>query len=449
MSQKKFDLVVIGTGTAGIAVANKSVKAGKSVAIIDSKPFGGTCALRGCDPKKILIGFADTIDQANRFKGVGIDGSIRINWREMVKFKEAFTSPIPHKREDMFRSQGIEAFHGEAKFSGPNTIHVGKDTLVGEKILIATGAKAMDLPFEGNEHLLDNEQFLNLKDLPRRVLFVGGGYISMEFAHISIRSGAEVTVINDRKQILSNFDPFLVGLLEKHSRELGINIINESSVQGVYKKGDSYIVKYKTASGEKEQEADIVVHGAGRSPNIQGLNLEVANVAHDKTGIEVNSFMQSTSNPTVYAAGDVAKGGLQLTPVASYEAHVVASNIIKGNNKEAEYPLIPSVVFTVPHLASVGLDESQAQAKGIKYKVNQSETSDWYSARRLNEKYEGYKILLSEDGKQVLGAHFLSHRADELINISTMVIQMKISPVDFKKMIFAYPTATSDISYML
>jgi glutathione reductase (NADPH) len=449
MSRKNFDLVVIGTGTGGISVASKCVKAGMSVAIIDSKPFGGTCALRGCDPKKILVGFVDTLDQVKRFNGVGLDGSVKINWEQLIKFKEAFTSPIPHKREDMFKSQGIEAFHGEAKFSNPNTIHVGKDTLVGKKILIATGAKAMDLPFEGQEHLLDNEQFLNIKTLPRRILFVGGGYISMEFAHICIRSGAEVTLINDRSQILSNFDPFLVEMLEKHSRELGINIINESSVQGVYKKGDSYIVKYKTASGEKERETDLVVHGAGRSPNIQGLNLEIANVVFDKKGIEVNSYMQSTSNPAIYAAGDVAKGGLQLTPVASYEAHIVASNIIKGNNKEANYPYIPSVVFTIPHLASVGLTESEAQSKGIKYKVNQSEISDWYSARRLNERYEGYKILLSEDGKQVLGAHFLSHRADELINISTMVLQMKISPVDFKKMIFAYPTVTSDISYML
>jgi glutathione reductase (NADPH) len=449
MNEKNFDVIVIGTGTAGLTAANKCNAEGKSVAIIDHKPFGGTCALRGCDPKKILVGFAEAVDQVNRLQENGVIGEVKINWQQMIKFKNEFTSPIPAKREDSLTANGISTFHGPASFSDTHTIKIGNETIKGKNIIIATGAGPMKLPFEGNDLLIDNEQFLNLPSLPRKILFVGGGYISMEFAHIAAISGAEVIVINDKKQVLDNFDHFLVGLIEERTKTLGITLINEATVEGVIKENGGYKVKYRDKENLKEYFVDLVVHGAGRTPNVMDLNLEAANVLHDKRGIIVNSYMQSISNPSVYAAGDVAKGGLPLTPVASFEAHIVASNIVNGNSKEISYPPIPSVAFTIPHLASVGLTEEEANKREIRYKVNYSRTSDWFSSRRLNEKYEGHKILLSEDGKFILGAHLLGHRADEVINLFTIAIHKKMATPEIKKMILAYPTSSSDISYML
>jgi glutathione reductase (NADPH) len=446
---KKFDLIVIGTGSAGATVAKKCRSEGLSVAIIDEKPFGGTCAQRGCDPKKVLVGFANAIEQVHRFQGLGLAGKTHINWTEMMAFKDTFTDPVPKNREENFSSQGIVSFHGTAAFTSPNEIQVGKDTLSGEKILIATGASATKLPFEGQEHLIDNEDFLELKSLPKKIAFVGGGYISMEFSHIANRAGAEVTIINDGERILKNFDPYLVDLLEKQSKELGINIIHNSRATGVMKKDDGFILKYKQNENHKEITADLIVHGAGRSPNTKRLNLESANVAYDKKGITVNSFGQSVSNPQVYAAGDVANGGLPLTPVASFEAHIVASNILKENSKKEDYPPIPSVVFTIPHLASVGLTEEKAKEKGIKYKIKCQETSGWFMAKRLNENFSGHKILLSEDEKYILGAHLLGHGVEEIINIFAQAIHHKTEVNEIKKMIFAYPSVSSNISSML
>ena len=445
----EFDVIVIGTGTAGLTVANKCRNKGLSVAIIDKKPFGGTCALRGCDPKKILVGVGQAWDQAQRFRGKGISGDIKLSWDKMLAFKNTFTDSIPVERENSLSSKGIQTFHGTARFTGKNEIKVDETTLTGKNILIATGNSTMKLPFEGNEHLIDNEAFLNLKQLPKKIAFIGGGYISMEFAHIAIRAGAEVTVINNKPNVLDKFDPFLVNFLQQRSAELGIKIINDTMVDGIKKDKDSYIVECKKNGGTMRLVADLVVHGAGRSPNIEDLNLDVGGVAHDKKGVEVNAFMQSTSNPSVYAAGDVAKGGLPLTPVAGYEAHIVSANILKSDGKEVSYPAIPSVVFTIPHLASVGFTEQEALKKGLKYIVKKQETSEWYSARRLNEKFEAYKVLLSEDGSKILGAHLLGHGAADTINLFAMAMNEDLETTEIKKMIFAYPTHASDISYML
>lgn len=449
MKAKNFDVIVLGTGTAGFTVASKCRAEGKSVAIIDPKPFGGTCALRGCDPKKILVGFGKMVDQVNRLNQKGVTGKVKISWQDMIKFKNEFTSPIPAKREASLTEEGISTYHGSAIFSGPNHIRLGNDTIEGKNIVIATGAEPFRLPFKGSDLLIDNEQFMNLEALPEKMLFVGGGYISMEFAHIAALSGAEVIVINNKKQVLDHFDPFLVGLLEERTKSMGITLINEATVEGIVKDNNEFQVKYRDREDLKECSVDLVVHGAGREPNIQNLNLEIANVLHDKDGIIVNSYMQSISNPSIYAAGDVAKSGPPLTPVASFEAHVVASNIIKGNNKKINYPAIPSVAFTIPHLASVGLTEYEANQKGIEFKVNCDTTSDWFSSKRLNEIFEGHKILLTKDGHFILGAHLLGHRADEVINLFTIAINKRIEASEIKKMIFAYPTSVSDISYML
>src|SRR5438132_11371449 len=181
---KNFDLVIIGTGAAGATAAYKCRDAGWEVAIVDSRPCGGTCALRGCDPKKVLVGAADVMDWVQRMKGKGIQGDqARIDWPELIRFKRSFTDPVPKNREADYAKAGIEAFHDRAQFVGQTAVQVGKDILEGRYILIATGATPRKLDIPGEQFLTTSERFLELESLPHRIVFIGGGYIAVEAAH--------------------------------------------------------------------------------------------------------------------------------------------------------------------------------------------------------------------------------------------------------------------------
>ncbi|CAN5508999.1 hypothetical protein BH18THE2_BH18THE2_27290 [soil metagenome] len=196
----------------------------------------------------------------------------------------------------------------------------------------------------------------------------------------------------------------------------------------------------------------MVVHGAGRVPDIEDLQLDVAGVeaADRKKGIKVNEYLQSTSNPSVYAVGDAAaSGGMPLTPVATYEGEIVATNLLEGNHVTHNYMGIPSVVFTIPPLASVGLHEEAAKSKGLKFKTNYGDTSKWYSSKRIGESHAGFKILVEESTNRILGAHLLGQNSEEVINIFALAIRLGIGSKDLKSMMFSYPTNSSDIRYML
>jgi glutathione reductase (NADPH) len=188
---ERYDLIVIGTGTAATVAAKRCRAAGWSVAVIDERPFGGTCALRGCDPKKILVGAAEAVDRPRRLAGKGVrHAALEIDWPHLMAFKRSFTDPVPDAKEASFAEQGIAAYHGHARLTGRNTIAVGDDLLEGRHILLAAGARPMTLGIAGEEHLATSDDFLALDELPRRIVLVGGGYIAFEFAHIARRAGA-------------------------------------------------------------------------------------------------------------------------------------------------------------------------------------------------------------------------------------------------------------------
>lgn len=468
--EDEFDLVVIGTGAAASTVAYKCRSAGWNVAVIDSRPFGGTCALRGCDPKKVLVGAAEVIDMNQRMKAKGIksNGKNAINWRELMRFKRSFTEPVPESSEEAFQKAGIASFHGTASFIDPKTIKVeGNDkSLQARYILIATGAKPVKLKIPGEEYITTSDQFLELDKLPDSIVFVGGGYISFEFAHIVARAGVrKITMVHRGLRPLENFDQDLVNMLVERTRNLGINIMLQTEVTGIEKKKTSstskkkFTVKVEAKGDDSDKkktrsiDADMIVHGAGRAPEIEDLELERGGIEFEKRGITVNEHLQSVSNSSVYAAGDcAASGGLPLTPVASYDGQIVTDNLLKENNSNkvaVDYKGIPSVVFTIPPLASVGLLEEDAQKMGLQFKINHSSTSGWYSSRRINESHSGYKVLVEEHTDRILGAHMFSPHAEEVINIFAMAIKLDLKTTDLKKVLWSYPTNASDINYML
>jgi glutathione reductase (NADPH) len=491
-----FDLIVIGTGTAASTTASECRSAGWSVAIIDSLPFGGTCALRGCDPKKVLVEAAKIIDSNQRHENKGITGSggVHIKWSDLIRFKRTFTDPFPKHREDGYINAEIVPFHGHARFIGPTTVkvEVDKDTnnnnntfLNGKHILIATGSKPINLNVSGSENIITSDQFLELGDdnLPDRIVFVGGGYISFEFAHIAARAGAKVTILHRGKQPLEHFDPDLVNRLVQRSRDIGIDVRLQAAVKSIDKSSSSLslssssmttfngdgrnklVVHYSSSSSNISKknnrnsdemtsrvEADMVVHGAGREPNINGLDLmDAGGVKYTHRGITVNEYLQSISNPAVYAAGDVAANmGLPLTPVASYDGAVVANNLIRGNTLKSNYNGLPSVVFTIPPLVSVGMQEKEAKDQGLRFKTKYEDTSSWASSRRVGETCAGFKVLVEEDTNRILGAHILGPHAEEIINIFSIAIRLGLTTEDLNDpILYTYPTNSSDILYML
>jgi glutathione reductase (NADPH) len=444
-----YDLIVIGTGTAAQVASTRVRKAGRSVAVIDNLPFGGTCALRGCDPKKMLVSGAETIDMTRRMKGRGVVGESRIECKDLISFKRTFTEPVPHKQEQRFAAQGIDAFHGTARFTGVDTLDVDGRAVQGRHIVIASGARPIPLGFPGEEHVITSDAFMELVDLPEQIVMVGGGYVAAEFSHIASRAGAKVTVLQRGERMLPQFDPDLVGWLMEKFQEVGIDVRPRNSVRAVEQSGKGYRVRAQSPQGETVIDADLVVHAAGRAPNIEALNLAATNVAVEKGRLLLNDYLQSVSNPHVYAAGDAAAKGPPLTPVSSHDAKVVAANLLEGNRHHPDYRGVPSVAFTLPPIASVGLSETDARQHSAKVRVNAAKVPDWYTARRIGETVYGYKTLVEEDSGRILGAHLVGPHADEVINLFGLAIRHGLTARDLKNTMFAYPTGASDVGYML
>ena len=450
MTLHTYDLIVIGTGTAATVTAMGCRKAGWSVAIIDHLPFGGTCALRGCDPKKMLIAAAEVIDGFGRMGGIDtVKGELHIDWAALQRHKRSFTDPVPGKREQTYAKAGIDAYHGRARFTGRDTVLVEGKTLKARHIVIAAGAEAVTLPIEGVEHLALSDEFLNLESLPKRIVLVGGGYIGFEFAHIAARAGSSVTVLNRGPQALTGFDPDLVTLLVERTRALGVDVHLRHQVKAVRKCSDGFEVDARGPDGLVMLQADLVVHSGGRAPALDALDLDAAGIAHDKGRLTLDKTFRSTSNPMVYAAGDAAGGPLPLTLVAALEAHAVVANLLENKGATVDYTGIPSAVFTLPPLARVGLLEAQAHAQGLRFRVKHESVPGWFTARRVNEPCYGFKVLVEEGSERILGAHLIGPEASEVINLFGFAMRNGLTAAAVKHATFAYPSAASDIASML
>lgn len=448
----QLDLIVVGTGSAAQSVAFPCREAGWRVMVVDSDPFGGTCQLRGCDPKKVLVGVSELIDWGRRMQGKGQSAPApALVWPEMAKFKRSFVDDVPAAMDKSFEDAGILTVHGRARFVGPTSLQVEGETYVGSQVVIAAGARHAPLGIPGEEHVTTSSGFLGLEELPGRVAFIGGGYIAFEFAHVAARAGASVSVLHRGERPLEGFDRDLVARLVEITRDLGVDLRVGASVTAVKKNGSDLLVRASAGSGDAEFPVNLAVHAAGRVPEVDDLDLEVAGVVRGKNGgVAVNEYLQSVSNPAVYAAGDAAaSGGLPLTPVAGMQGDIVATNLLSGNKRTPNYLGIPTVVFTTPPLARVGHDEASARAQGLNFATHFEDTSRWYSSRRVGLEHTAFKTLVEEGTGRILGAHLLGFHAEEAINIFGLAIRAGLSARDLKDMVFAYPTSASDIGYML
>lgn len=444
---EQYDVVVLGSGPAGGRVARVCKKAGLSVMVVENYGFGGTCPLRGCEPKKNLVEAATALARFRDMTGQGLEGEARIDWAELMGFNRSLIDPISDKVETSFDYAGIESRFGRATFTGARTVEVDGEMLEGRHVVIATGAEPTPLNMAGKELVSSSDVFLEMKTMPSKIVFIGGGFISFELGHLAARTGADVTILEVFDRPLAPFDPDLVNILVQGTRKLGICVKMGSPVVSVDKK-DGRLVVYAGEDGGQTYEADMVVHGAGRIPAVRELNLEKAGVEYSRKGVEVNAYLQSVSNPAVYAAGDVTTSPMALTPVATLEADVVAHNIIHGNEKKIAVKGIPSAVFTYPPLAALGMKEYDAEQSGLKYKKIFQETDGWSEHKRIGLKHAGFKLLIDENNDRLLGAHILGDRAEEVINIFALAIQHDLPLETFRKTIWAYPSSVYNTRYM-
>jgi glutathione reductase (NADPH) len=447
--QSAFDVIIIGGGNAGFGASKIAQAAGKSIAFVEERDFGGTCPNRGCTPKKVLVAAAHALDQIARAPVHGIDPGdpARLDWARLIRRKESLISHIPASMRGLAETRGT-VFAGHAAFVGPNQVRVGDTVLEGRDIVIATGSRTRPLDIPGAEHLITSDEVLSETALPAEVVFIGGGVIAMEFSHVYARAGAKVTILELAPSLLGRMDSDAVAVIRTATEGLGVTIKTGVTVHAVEAAGDRQVVRYDHDGKTHSVHADRVVNGAGRIANVEGLDLAAANVAHDGIRITLDAHLRSVSNPSVWVAGDALVHTPQLSPVATHEGQIVGHNIVHGPSRTLDYRVLPSAVFTVPALASVGLTEKEAADQGLAVAVTTTDMTSWFSARTFAETVAWSKVLVDKASDQIVGAHLVGHHGEELVHLFTLAMAHRITASALREMPTAYPTFASDLKHL-
>jgi glutathione reductase (NADPH) len=448
-----FDVIVIGTGTAGQTAAFDLAAEGYRVAIAEnSSTPGGVCALKGCQAKKWFYEAMEISARSHHLMGKGITDPPRFRWEQIQKEKTRFTSKIPENTVNGLKGGDITYLPGQAQFVKDHTLRIDHRDYQGRYVIIAAGALPATLPIDGATHMITSDDFLDLTVLPRRIAFIGGGFISFEFAHFAARLGSaagQVHVLEAGERPLGPFDKDLVAQLVKASEADGIQVRTGVSVTSVTKTGNEYTVHFESGP---PLTVDRVVNSAGRIPNIEPLSLEAAGVESSRKGIAVNRSLQ-TSVPSIFAVGDCADT-VMLARVADMEAHVAAGAVMaleKGKDLPAmDYRAVPAVLFTYPQLGMVGKTEETLQKENTPYWKSFETEVNWPTYRRVGMKHAAYKILTDENGT-VLGAHFLGDHTTGLVNAfkQAMIDSTPVRKIRDDHIMAPYPSRESDILYML
>lgn len=447
--ENHYDVFVIGSGIAGQTVAEICRENKLSVAMADNREFGGTCANRGCDSKKILLQFSRLVYQSRNLTQRGVEKPPKINWKKVQKFKRSFSDPIPPNTEEKLKNLGISMYHQSPKFISKSEVEVEGKVVSADYFVIATGNIPSDLDIEGKELLKLSEDVLNFKKIPKSITFIGSGYITMEFACMLATMGCKVTILERNETSLAGFDQYLVEKLIAKLERLGIVFVFNADVFGIKKLKKNLKVSYSVNGKSKTHKSRKVINATGRIPAIDALELKNAGIEVDENGIVVNDYLQSKSHPKVYACGDVSNKSPSLTPLSSLQGYIVGNNVIKENSKSLDVPCVPSTVFTTPNLSSVGYGEEEAKARYKNVKVYQGDCSHWYQAKRENEDTYAYTILVNERTDEIVGAHILSSEANESINVFAAAIYNKMTVKEFKRMILTYPSYSIDLKTMM
>ena len=447
---EKFDVVILGGGNAGIGVTGPVRRAGLSVAMIESRDLGGTCPNRGCTPKKILVAAGHSLHEIERASVHHIAvGKPKLDWAALIDREKDMIRDIPANLARSMARRQVEVIKGHAAFARPNAIRVANRMLEARHIVIATGSKPRPLPIPGAEHMITSDDMLSERTLPCSVIFIGGGVISLEFGHVYARAGTEVTILEALPQLLPAMDADAVARLQVESERIGIRVKTNVSVKRIEPGNGRLRVTFVHDGREQALEADRVVNGAGRIANMDTLDLEAGNVTHANGRVTVDAHLRSTSNPLVHVCGDAVPISPQLSPIATYEGDIVGRNIVEGPKYRPDYESMATSVYTVPELAAVGLTEVAARQKGLAIDVHVNDMLGWFSARTYAETVAWSKVIVEKATDRILGAHFVGHAGQELVNIFGLAMRFGITATQIRENVFAYPTFASDIKHML
>jgi glutathione reductase (NADPH) len=446
---KSYDFVAIGGGNAGLTAVSRVAAAGHTVALVDRWPIGGLCSLNGCNPKKVLVRSTEVLEEIRHACKFGIQvRDVQIDWSKVIDRKETFTSGVTQASERSLQQQGVEFIPGSPRFIARDALAINGTEIQAGSVLVATGSTPRPLSFEGAQLTRTSDDILALRRVPQNLVIIGAGVVAFEFGQVFARLGSRVFMLTPRKRALSGHDEELVEAVVSFSEEeLGIQLLTEVTVNRVRQKDSRLAVEYSTSGEARTLAADFVLNAAGRIPSIKDLALEQAGVETDGKGIVVNEFLRSQSQPTVFAAGD-AHGRMQLSPVASYEGRVVARNFLEGDAEKVEYEAIPRALYTIPPLASVGLTEREARARGLEVDVYRHDLTNWKVYAIAGEGLAKAKVISERGSGRILGAHLLGGAAGEEIHIFAMAIKFGIPAAELKKMVFAYPTLASALVYV-
>jgi len=450
----RYNLVVTGAGTAGLVTAVGAAGLGARVALIEKHLMGGDCLNVGCVPSKCLIrssrAYAD-VQMADRF-GIRVPNGVTVDFPAVMERMRRLRSKISsHDSAQRFRDLGVDVFLGEGRFSGDHTVEVGGKRLRYKKAVITTGARPFIPPIEGlaEAGVLTNETVFSLTERPNHLLVIGGGPIGCELAQAFRRLGSEVSIVEMGKQFLSREDPDAAEILAKVFEREGTNVFLNASVQEVVLADGRKMVRLKTGDGERAITVDEILVGAGRVPNVDGLNLEAVGVEYDiQKGVVVNDYLQTT-NPDIYAAGDICMRH-KFTHAADAAARIVIQNSLFSigvlGKKKLSALTVPWCTYTDPEIAHVGMYEKDAKEKGIEVHTFAQPLSDVDRAIADGEE-EGFVKIHVKKGKkpQILGATIVARHAGEMISELTLAMVGKVSPATIASVIHPYPTQADAI----
>ena len=438
-----FDVLVIGGGNGGQGAALRTAKAGKKTALVDKGEVGGLCALRGCNPKKVMVRASEVLDEVRRAHVHGITtGPVSIEWSKVVDRLHTFTDPIPAQTEASLKKAGVTRLRGVARFVAPDRIAVDGRELSADTFVIATGSRARALPVPGGELCAISDDIFDVRVPPRRMVIIGAGVVGLEFGFVFARLGTEVTIVEAKGEPLGGeVDADFAAPILAHGEQLGIRWAWNQSVRAVKRAGAQFAVEL----GDRTLEADYVLNAIGRTAAVEELDLAMAGVRGDAKGIEVDDYLCSPHNPRVYAAGD-AHGRWQLSPIASYEGRVIARNIITPRSSKVDYTALPRAVFTTPTIAMVGITEAEAKRRGIAVDAVTNDMTHWKVHGILGDELARAKTVVDKSTGKLLGAQLCAPSAGDTIHVFAFAMRAGMTRDQLQDLVYAYPTPSSALA---
>ncbi|MQU57877.1 glutathione-disulfide reductase [Pseudomonas helleri] len=443
----EFDLFVIGAGSGGVRAARFAAGFGAKVAVAESRYLGGTCVNVGCVPKKLLVygaHFAEDFEQASGF-GWSL-GEANFDWATLIANKDREIHRLNGIYRNLLVNSGVTLMEGHAKLTGPNEVEVNGQRHTAKHILIATGGWPQIPEIPGHELAISSNEAFFLKELPKRVLVVGGGYIAVEFAGIFHGLGAQTSLLYRGDMFLRGFD----GAVRKHLHEeltkRGMDVQFNADIARIDKQADGSLKA--TLKDGRELEADCVFYATGRRPMLDNLGLENTGVKLDKRGfVQVDDLYQS-AEPSILAIGDVI-GRVQLTPVALAEGMAVARRLFKPEQyRPVDYRMIPTAVFSLPNIGTVGLSEEQAIEDGHKVQIFESSFRPMKLTLTECQERTLIKLVVDADTDKVLGCHMVGPEAGEIVQGLAIALKAGATKQHFDETIGVHPTAAEEFVTM-